>query len=76
MKIEFGGTATCTEEYNGAFTSPLSLTAFNYSTSNGIILLNQVSASLNYADDSTAAAAGVPLGGLYRNGSIIQIRIS
>jgi hypothetical protein len=25
-------------------------------------------------DDATAAAAGVPVGGLYRNGNIIQIR--
>jgi hypothetical protein len=25
-------------------------------------------------DDGTAAAAGVPVGGLYRNGNVIQIR--
>ena len=65
----------CTEEYVGAFTSPLSLTGFNYSTTNGIILLSQVSASLDYASDACACAAGVPLGGLYRNGSVVQIRI-
>jgi len=41
-----------------------------------MVLLNQVSSSLNYADDATAAAAGVPLGGLYRNGSVVQIRVS
>jgi len=77
--VAFGGYANaivaCTEEYIGAFTSPLSLTAFDYSTTNGIILLSQVSASLDYASDACACAAGVPLGGLYRNGSVVQIRI-
>jgi hypothetical protein len=38
--------------------------------------LSQVSSSLNYADDTAAAAGGVPLGGLYRNGNFILIRIS
>lgn len=42
----------------------------------GYIILTEVSASLNYADDTAAAAGGVPLGGLYRNGNFIQIRIS
>ncbi len=39
------------------------------------IILNQVSSSLNFANDTLAAAGGVPLGGLYRNGNVIQIRI-
>ena len=38
-------------------------------------ILSQVSASLNFANDGLAAAGGVPLGGLYRNGNVIQIRI-
>jgi hypothetical protein len=38
-------------------------------------ILASVSASLNFVDDTAAAAGGVPLGGLYRNGSVIQIRI-
>jgi len=38
-------------------------------------ILTQVSESLNFIDDAAAAAGGVPLGGLYRNGSFIQIRI-
>jgi hypothetical protein len=29
----------------------------------------------SYVDDATAAAAGIPVGGLYRNGSTIQIRL-
>jgi hypothetical protein len=43
---------------------------------NGFVILTQVSASLNYANDNAAALNGVPLGGLYRNGNFIQIRIS
>jgi hypothetical protein len=38
-------------------------------------VLTQVSQSLNFADDTAAAAGGVPLGGLYRNGNFIAIRI-
>lgn len=30
----------------------------------------------NYADDSAASGAGVPVGGLYRNGSVVQIRVA
>jgi len=42
---------------------------------NGYVVLTQVSASLNFVDDAAAAASGVPLGGLYRNGNFILIRI-
>lgn len=28
------------------------------------------------ADDTAAAALGVPVGGLYRNGSILKVRVS
>jgi len=42
----------------------------------GYVVLTQVSQSLNFTDDSAAQAGGVPLGGLYRNGNTIQIRIS
>ena len=38
-------------------------------------ILTQVSQSLNFTNDAAAAAGGVPLGGLYRNGNSIQIRI-
>ena len=41
----------------------------------GSIVLQMVSQSLNFANDTLAAAGGVPLGGLYRNGSFIQIRL-
>lgn len=33
-------------------------------------------ASTSCADDAAAAAAGVPVGGLYRNGSVVQLRIA
>jgi hypothetical protein len=39
-------------------------------------ILTAVSESLNFADDSAAAAGGVALGGLYRSASFIKIRIS
>lgn len=39
------------------------------------VVLTEVSESLDFANDSLAAAGGVPLGGLYRNGNVIQIRI-
>jgi hypothetical protein len=42
---------------------------------NSYVILSQVSASLNYADDDAAAVGGVPLGGLYRNGNFILIRV-
>jgi hypothetical protein len=44
-------------------------------TQNGFAILTQVSRSLNFTDDTAAAAGGVPLGGLYRNGNAIQIRL-
>ena len=40
------------------------------------VVLTQVSQSLNFADDAAAASSGVPLGGLYRSGNFILIRIS
>lgn len=39
------------------------------------LILTEVSESLNFANDTAAAAGGVPLGGLYRNGNVIQIRL-
>jgi hypothetical protein len=42
---------------------------------NSFIILSQVSASLNFVDDTAAAAGGVPLGGLYRSGNFILIRL-
>jgi len=41
----------------------------------GSIILPLVSQSLEFMDDDAAAAGGVPLGGLYRNGNFLLIRI-
>lgn len=30
----------------------------------------------NYANDAAAAAGGVAVGGLYRNGSVVQVRVT
>jgi hypothetical protein len=45
-------------------------------TQAGYHILTTVSQSLNYVDDVAAASGGVPLGGLYRNGNFILIRLS
>jgi hypothetical protein len=62
-------TGSLTVTGSAAFTGSLS-------QNNGFVVLTQVSQSLNYADDTAAAAGGVPLGGLYRNGNFILIRLS
>ncbi|RZZ85695.1 hypothetical protein [Pseudoxanthomonas winnipegensis] len=36
----------------------------------------QVTALANVPDDASAAAAGVLIGGLYRNGSVLMVRVS
>ena len=43
---------------------------------NQIVILTQVSSSLQFTDDIAAAAGGVSLGGLYRNGNFILIRLT
>lgn len=37
---------------------------------------SSLAGSTSYADDAAAAAGGVPVGGTYRNGSVVQIRIA
>ena len=70
-----GGGISATEEYSP--TSVLALTkTFDYSESTGAVILSQVSSSLNFADDTAAATGGIPLGGLYRNGNFIVIRLT
>jgi hypothetical protein len=43
---------------------------------NGFSILTSVSQSLEFEDDAAAEIGNVPLGGLYRSGSFIKIRIS
>jgi len=40
------------------------------------VVLPQISQSGNFADDTAAAIGGIVLGGLYRNGNLIAIRLS
>jgi hypothetical protein len=42
----------------------------------GPITNSTLQGSTSYADDTAAAAGGVPIGGIYRNGSVVQIRIT
>jgi hypothetical protein len=39
-------------------------------------LLTAIPGSTTYANDAAAAAGGVAVGQLYRNGSVVQCRIS
>jgi hypothetical protein len=40
------------------------------------ISLSAIGFAASYANDAAAAAAGVPIGGLYRNGSAVSIRVT
>lgn len=41
-----------------------------------LLALPNVGTLVNAANDAAAAAAGVAIGGLYRNGSAVQIRVT
>lgn len=60
------------------FSAYINASAFTGSFLNntGYVVLTEVSESLNFADDTAAQSGGVPLGGVYRNGNAIQIRIT
>jgi hypothetical protein len=59
----------------GSLTISGSLIVTGSTSFSGSVILPMVSQSLNFDNDTAAAAGGVPLGGLYRNGSFIQIRL-
>ncbi len=64
------------------FVSQSTATGTAVTVENGHVILTQVSESLNFiggpgiTSDQQAAAAGVPLGGLYRSRNVILIRIT
>jgi hypothetical protein len=67
--------------YNGSVISSSYSLSASYAPTNANLtasyaILASVSSSLNFTDDVAAAAGGVPLGGLYRNGNFILIRLS
>ena len=62
----------CTEEFIGGTTTYTPKKSFEYDKSNGIVILSQVANSSQDYEDDTAAAVG----GLYRNGNVVSIRVS
>lgn len=67
-------TSGVTSGYTYEFTGSVKLND-NLRT-DGYTILSQVSSSLDFANDAAAEAGGVPLGGLYRNGNFVMIRMS
>jgi hypothetical protein len=65
-----------TYEFSGSMKLNNDLRVEGKTTNNSYVVLSQVSGSLNFTNDADAATGGVPLGGLYRNGNFIMIRIS
>ena len=62
---------------NNITTGSLTLTntgSTAFTVKDGYIVLTEVLESLSFPSDESASAAGVPLGGLYRNGNAIYIR--
>ncbi len=63
-------------EFSGSVNLLNNLDVTQNLTTNGFVVLSEVSSSLNFANDSEAEAGNVPLGGLYRSGSHILIRLT
>ena len=51
-------------------------TALSLQPSGGALRLPGIPASASYANDAAAATGGVPVGQLYRNGSVLQVRVA
>jgi hypothetical protein len=67
---------TASYAVSASFTTNAATASYLNPITNSYVVLTQVSQSLNYVDDVAAAAGGVPLGGIYRNGNFILIRLS
>jgi len=65
-----------TYEFSGSVKLDNDLKVDGGVTNNSFVVLSQVSGSLNFINDAAAASGGVPLGGLYRNGNFIMIRLT
>lgn len=63
-------------EFSGSIKADNNLNVSHNTTIDGFTVLSQVSSSLNFANDTEAQAGNVPLGGLYRSGSHILIRLT
>jgi hypothetical protein len=75
-RLQVSGSAIITNELTLTGSLFISGSSNSAVINNGFVVLTQVSQSLNFANDAAATAGGVPLGGLYRNGNVIAIRIS
>lgn len=85
LLVRSGSVWTNSKNLTGSYTLSGSLvtnegvTCTSLTSSNQLIssylILSQVSSSLNFSNDASASVGGVPLGGLYRNGNAIQIRL-
>ena len=73
--IASNGDIALTGSIFGAYQHANSFTG-SFLNNAGFVVLTEVSTSLNFTNDTDAGNAGVPLGGLYRNGNAIQIRIN
>ena len=71
--IAIGAGAQATATNACAIGASVTAATAQYVTMNNLQLLNY--ASLNYADDTAAAAGGVPLGGVYHTSGALKIRI-
>jgi hypothetical protein len=65
----------------GSMSSYYRLSVFNLGTEENVLIVNgeglfELPLGLdNYANDAAAAVGGIPVNGLYRNGSVVQIRV-
>jgi len=73
--IASNGDIALTGSIFGAYQHANSFTG-SFLNNTGYVVLTEVSTSLDFTNDTDAGNAGVPLGGLYRNGNAIQIRIN
>jgi hypothetical protein len=86
--VETAQTASYVDVFNIDGTGPFAITGSNSFIGDQIItgsitvsgsnishVFPVISSSLSFVDDAAAAAGGVPLGGLYRSGNFILIRI-
>ena len=76
--LAFGGKngyvgSTNSYEYAGASEEQVSNLSAD---TNGIIKMTELGANLNFANDTAAAAGGVPIGGLYHTSGTIKIRLT
>ena len=71
-----GRTTSDQFRWYGGTTLAATLTGTGNFTPVGNVTLPALQASTTYANDAAAATGGVAVGGLYRNGSVIQIRVA